>query len=139
MDYKKYIDKTNKELMKCIDNSIFYKTFSKGFNSDSAKYTTANYEKHEIDIDELTNLCKKWNNNEGIKEICFTSKLDAPVKILGKYLCLPRQHKTIYLKKFKEYNDKNLDFGYLFGIPVYDDDKRFFSYLEESYKNKKSK
>jgi hypothetical protein len=125
------IEKYKIDLLDNFEKSIYDEALSKLSSYDTitaTAYTSSNYENTEMNMDKLIELSEKFKHTEIITEICFTGEIEEPVTILKKYLCLPRKHKSTYLKGFNEYY-KDIS---LCGIPVFDDDERYYKYICEA-------
>jgi hypothetical protein len=118
---------------KSIDDEMF-RMFSNYNTTPENTYTSSNYTAPEINIDELIEAYKEIDNEPEIREICFTGEIENPVKILDKYLCLPRKDKSTYFKIFNTYDKDTIGISF-YGIPVYDDDEIYYGYIYESLKD----
>lgn len=121
-------------------NKIYDDAFKKFNDYTKACTCSSNSDLDRDTMIEAIEKLKKFEsyNKPGIQEICFTSEIENPVKILEKYLCLPRKDKSTYLKAFKENNNPYTfkpDINYFCGVTVYDDDKRYYKYIMEATEN----
>lgn len=122
----------HKEMLPSIGKE-FLESFSNSVNSSYHGYTcSSNNYNNEFSMNEFMKSIEGLENKQEqkIKEICFTSKidyLDDFLIILEKYICIPRKLKQ------KIINDLYVDErSVLYGVPVFDSDERFMMYISEA-------